>query len=292
MSFARNIIRDLVQKRLWPVALLMAVAIVAIPLLGGGVSSSKSTSSDETLPLAPGPATAASAVELIGPPTVHQRAGKLVDPFRRKPKKAEETTTTPSAGATADTTSSTPSTPSTTEPTPTTPKPSLSVYRTTVRWSEGDAPAKSRRISRLTPLGGLLDPAVLYLGVSKDGKHALFLLGPNATSVGEAKCREATCRVISLGEDDTQIVDLKPADSAPRQFQLEIVSVKSHKLSNAAEAAKARRKVHPDGRDVLSEMLQDAPTLAAAGGFGYDRLLGVIVKVDSSTTTGGKSTQP
>lgn len=281
MSFARNIIRDLVEKRLWPVALLMVIAAVAIPVLGGGLASSKSTS-DEALPAAPDATSASTAVELLGPPSVHKRPGKLVDPFRRAHKKQVETTTTTPAAATSAPTGGT-TAPGTTTTKPAAPKPSLAAYRTTVRWtSSGESTSEARTIKRLTPFGDdVLDPAVMYLGVSQDGKRAIFLLGPNAKSQGDAGCREASCRVISLYPGDTQIVDLSPDDATPSQFELELVSVKRHTYSTAAKAAAARAVVHPDGRDVLALMLQDGPTKAAVAGFGYDRPHGVIVKTNA-----------
>jgi hypothetical protein len=286
MSFARNIIRDLIDKRLWPVALLMAVAIVAIPVLGGGMSSPKTTT-DQALPIAPDAAAAntSSAVELLGPPAVRKRPGKLVDPFRRKPKKKETTVVVTEPGAGAGAKTDTPAAPAT--PTTTVPKASLNVYRTSVRWS-ADSTGKARRLLRLTPLGDdVLNPAALYLGVSKDGKHALFLLGADATSDGDAHCREASCRVISMSSGDTQIVDLKPDGAEPSQFELEVTAVQRHKLGSATEAATARRRVHPDGHDVLLLMLEDAKTATAMTGFGYDRRLGVIVNTSDQSAQAG-----
>ena len=36
MGFLRNVVSDLVEKRLWPVALLLVAAIAAVPMLLGG----------------------------------------------------------------------------------------------------------------------------------------------------------------------------------------------------------------------------------------------------------------
>lgn len=284
MSFARNIIRDLVERRLWPVAVLMVVAIVAIPmLLGGGASSTGA--GEDSLPATPDTASTSSAVELLGPPSVRKRPGKVVDPFRRAKKKADSVTaaaetTEPTAGATAPS-GGTPAPETGTDPA--TPQPSKSVYRTTVRWSTGD-PSKARRISRLTPLGGLLNPAVIYLGVEPGGKHALFLLGPDATSVGEGACREASCRVFALRSGEKQIIDLQRDGSQPTQFELDLVSVSRHEYSTAAKAVAARGRVHPDGRDVLRSIFDDGPTALAIGGFGYDRLRGVMLHADTTPT--------
>ncbi|HWH96259.1 MAG TPA: hypothetical protein VNT03_20520, partial [Baekduia sp.] len=38
MSFLRNILSDLVEKRLWPVAIALVAALVAVPMVLGGSS--------------------------------------------------------------------------------------------------------------------------------------------------------------------------------------------------------------------------------------------------------------
>src|SRR5690349_293432 len=39
MSFLRNVLHDLVEKRLWPVAIALVAALVAVPIVLGGSSS-------------------------------------------------------------------------------------------------------------------------------------------------------------------------------------------------------------------------------------------------------------
>lgn len=283
MTFARNLIRDLVERRLWPLALLLVVAIVAIPLaFAGGDGAS---TGDDALALAPAATpTDKLAVELLGPPSVRGREGAVVDPFRRRPKK-NETTTTSSAQAGADASTGAATTPtevaapspgSGSAPAAPTASASRSVYRTTVRWSS-DGSVKPRSIARLTPLGGVASPALLYLGVGEDRKRALFLRGPDATSIGDGRCVDADCRIVSLASGDSRIVDLHPAGSAPNQFELEVVSVKRDELARAGGAARARAKEHPDGREVLRSLIQGAPTAAVMGAYSFDRAKGVMV---------------
>jgi len=121
---------------------------------------------------------------------------------------------------------------------------------------------------------------VMYLGVDASRKRALFLLGPDATSDGEASCARGTkCRVIALEPGETQIVDFSPLGAVSEQFDLEVVSVKRHKSASAAKAASERRHVHPDGADVLRLIAEDEETLEAISGFAYDRSHGVVVQV-------------
>jgi len=297
MTFARNLIRDLVERRLWPLALLLVVAIVAIPLaFAGGDGAS---TGDDALALAPAATPADKlAVELLGPPSVRGREGAVVDPFRRRPKK-NETTTTSSAQAGADASTGAAATPTEgAAPSPgsgsapaaptASASASRSVYRTTIRWGS-DGSAKARRILRLTPLGSLDTSALLYLGVDDGGKHALFLLGLGATSIGDAKCPADDCRIISLARGDTQTVALQPPlGAALTQFELELVSIKRDELTTAARASKSRAKERSKGRDILRSLIQHAATAHAIGAFAYDRGKGVMVEA----ATGSKVDAP
>jgi len=320
MTFARTLIRELVDKRLWPVAVLLVLALVAVPLMlgGGGSASSVEPLSDVAAPDAG--STPVTAVELAPPPAGGTRSGKVRDPFRRGAKKepglgAGTTTTatfessgggTPTSleggGTTAGgggTTAGGGTTPEDATSSPgesktASPNRARSVYRTTVRWGAGDS-AKAQQILRLTPLGGLNSqalrlaplgglnsPALLYLGVDEDGKHALFLLGPQTTSIGDAECPDAGCRVISLARGDSQTVAVQPAGAQPAQFELKVVSVERDELSTAARASRSRAKEHPDGRDYLRSLIQDAATAHVIGAFAFDRGKGVMVEAPTS----------
>ena len=288
MNFARDLTRDLIAKRLWPVVLVLVGALVAIPLAFGGGGTPSTPGGDLPPVSAPTAAQSATPIELVAPASVASRGGRVVDPFRRPrqaPVTTSSTTSSASGGSTADTGSapgggagaSPPGASPPAESGPVAPKPSLSVYRTTVLWSSTATP-KARRISRLTALGGVTSPALLYLGVAADRKHALFLLGPDATSTGEAGCLNIDCRVISLKNGDTQIVDLQPAGAATIQFELKVMSVRRHELASASAAADERRLEHPDGRDVLRLLLKDRATADAMGQLAYDAHDGVMVK--------------
>lgn len=284
MTFARNLIRDLVAKRLWPLALLLLAAIVAIPLAFGGGGAASPPNDVPAVAPTPAAAPAAVPIELVGPASVRSRGGKLVDPFRRAPAKSDVAPTTNSSSGGGASNGDATSTPGNTgrpasppvqshDPTPG----SRSVYRTTVNWSPGEPPQK-RRIARLTPLGAVVNPALLYLGVAPDGKHAIFLLGPDATFRGDAGCLDAKCRIIALRGGQSQIVDLKPEGGEPRRFELDVVSVKRDDLTSASNAAKSRAKEHPDGRDVLRSLIRHRPTADVIGGYAYDTDRGVLIR--------------
>ena len=280
MTFARALVRDLVDKRLWPVVVLLVAALVAVPLLlaGGG-----SAGAGSPLPAAavgadssPPPARSVSAVELVGPPSVRSRPGPVRDPFRRpKPKAAKASAATPAPSAAA--TPADPGSPQLTPVLPATPVQKPFAYRTQVRFGSTDADAaKAHGISRLTPLGGLTEPALLYLGVSPDGAHATFLLGRNAQQNGEGRCVDVACRIKVLRAGESMVVDVTPAAGEPRQYLLEVVSVKREELPSERLAKRARARVHPDGSDVLLDLTHDGAAGGALGKIVYDRSRGVL----------------
>jgi hypothetical protein len=150
-----------------------------------------------------------------------------------------------------------------------------------VRWGQ-DAKARIHGVSRLQPLGGRSDPALLYLGTTKAGARAAFLLGPNASADGDGTCAEKTCRVLRLKAGDRTVVTVQGEDGgASRQYTLVIDDIARSAASSEAAAAKLRARVDHDGRNVLSAMIKDAATAAAIGQFRFDRTLGAVVAVSA-----------
>jgi|GEM_PF-2981574 len=283
----RQIGRDLVQKKLWPLAVLLVVALVAVPVVIG--SSSEDASAPVPVATAPGTADPGATQSLltVADPAVtskDDRPGKLDDPFYDPPAPPAASTgaaTAPATGAAPSTatpsTGGAPAAPAG-PAAPAEPVVKPTYYRTEVRWYEATK-GKPQPISRLEPFGGLVDTAALYLGVTKsDGVYAVFLLGPGATSDGEAKCEDESCRVMGLKSGQTQIVTVQPADGGEaRQYVLEVVSVRAI-ATDAADARHMRAKVHPDGRDVMRSMWEDGPTAEALRPVQYDQTTGLLVK--------------
>jgi hypothetical protein len=97
VSFLRALLGDLVEKRLWPIALLLAMTAVAVPLVLGRGGTGAAGAPVAAQPAAAGDAAALSApaVEIVGPGSVRSRSGNERDPLRRATK-------APAATATAD----------------------------------------------------------------------------------------------------------------------------------------------------------------------------------------------
>lgn len=103
MSFLQNLWRDLVDKRLWPVAVALVLAAVAVPVLMGGGSSTVTPAPAAPAPTgAAVPGTAQVTVAVDAGTKERSRAGSARDPF--KPlifAKVAKATGGPTTGATA-----------------------------------------------------------------------------------------------------------------------------------------------------------------------------------------------
>ncbi|HUR84840.1 MAG TPA: hypothetical protein VMY78_05805 [Solirubrobacteraceae bacterium] len=297
----RAVTRELIDKRLWPVAILLLAALVAVPVLIG------SSASDAPAPAAVVPAATPakdaaveSAITVVDRAVIgRSRPGAVNDPFfdPPDPEPTASATTTTSSNSTATTSAPATSTPtSTVSPatstpprTTTTPSPATStpqapagtaiertVFRTRLAFGESDD-APVRGVSRLEALGGDSDPALLVLGTTWGGGYAVFLLGPNAISQGDAECAEATCRVIALKEGDTQTVGVRDDDGTARTYNMKIDEITRQVTSTVAGADRLRAREDADGRDVLRSMILDKATANAIGKFAYDRATGAVV---------------
>jgi hypothetical protein len=309
MSPLRQIADDLREKRLWPVALALVVALIAIPLLIGGGSSDAGAGRLAATPAADLVAEADPAVELVGPPAVRSRPGKLRDPFRRtkKAKKAAAPSSSSGSGSASASSSSAKKTaatatggastkssgggaakaPSTSPTRVVAPSnvPSLasrSVYETVARFSGGTHDYE-HPLDRLAVLGGEANPALLYLGVSRGGEYAVFLLGPDATAGGDdGACIVAdTCRAIGLRKGDKLEVEVAADGGTARHYKLELTSLRRIARSTTSAAQRERQRVAKGGRVALRSFAKDAPTAAALSQLRYGPLTGTVALVRS-----------
>ena len=251
MTFFRNILHDLVEKRLWPVALALCAALIAIPML---------MKKDATVPTgsSSGPSTATLAdasVEAVGTPArARLDVGKERNPFQpNKPKvtrSQEPTSTTPTettpsdvassgsgtgsasgsvdtggGGGGGDITPTTPTTPDTT-PIPEPPAPGEMAWTLDVQFGkDGDTkPLKAVLPGRALP--STSDPVLIYLAAVDGGKGARFLVSSDARPQGDGKCKpsEKTCTEITLMKGDTAFFDVAKDDTTV-QYELELTDV-------------------------------------------------------------------
>ena len=288
MNPRETVWRPLVERRLLPVAILLIAALVAVPLLlakdpepVAPVASAPAAGAAE----APGSATAQPIVSLVGDEeeTTRRRVlGAKKNPFTPGPApKAEATaqgttvtTGVQSGGRPADTGSSVTTTttgggggttpaggdsgPAPADPVagpPSPPAPKLELYSLTVRFgsSEGESLEKMN-LARLKPLPSAEDAFLVYLGVGKDEKTAIFMVDASVEPQGDGVCRPnpANCETIHLRKGDTEFFDVQDeTGKTTGQFQLDLLDIKRSTTSSSAKAAAVRAKVSPAGRKLL-----------------------------------------
>jgi hypothetical protein len=263
MSPVTNLWRQLVQRRLWPVAILLIAALAAVPL---------TLAKDPEPPASPPPAEVDTKSELATTPIVaavtpadrakrRKVLGAKKNPFASvKPAdpaadsydgKAPTVVKSPTGGTSDDTGSSgsgstpTGSAPSTGTPTtPATPAPAPKKYaphELTVRFGAADG-VKRQSVKRLQALPSEEEPVLIYMGV-KDGK-AVFLVDHGVTPVGDGECKPSPedCQEIRLREGETEFLDVKDdTGNVTGQYQLDLIKI--HKGSSASASA-AKTSAH------------------------------------------------
>lgn len=266
MSILRDIKTDLVEKRLWPVAVLLLVALVAVPLLLGSSGSAKKTSGTvaQVPPAATPPPSGTSVVALEAPKGRAPLAGNVKDPFVQKflPKPAPTASTStsqPSSGAQTGGSGSGQSGSSGgsggnsggsgnsgggKKPVYTT----ATVDATLTR--AGGRPHTYRGLQRLTPLPSSLNPILVFLGVLQDGRTAVFLVSSDAKAQGDGSCKpsRSTCQTVQLKAGQTEFFDLKTSTGTV-QYELDLIRVRTG--SGSARSAAAAGRASRAGRRAL-----------------------------------------
>ncbi len=249
MSFLKSVWSDLVEKRLWPVAVALLAALVAVPLLLGGGSS-------DALPVAGATGASGAGGELAqvsldaGGPQRLDRRGAVRDPFKqgRAPKTgatgASGLAGAATGGSAGDPTAG-PTTPTTTSPGTTgaagstgggtakaapAPKPkpvSRDDFAVVLRYGEKGSARPAQSVLRLTPLPTAESPSVVYLGVDPSEKTVSFLLSENVTPTGEVTCRpsKAVCDSIAMAPGDRAELAVTDDDGDVTRWVVDVVRI-------------------------------------------------------------------
>ena len=273
----RNVLNELVERRLWPVALLLVLALVAVPLLLSKSASSSDAGTPASTTPTEAPAAVASAARKPGdtPPggepvvSVAQAEepdaplrGHAKDPFRQQHVvQPASGTVTASAGAASapggGTTTPAPSgggTGGSGGQTPPSPAPTYAYASVDVRF--GHAGHKLRKIEdvpRLTPLPNANHPIVVFLGMRRDHATAVFLVSTDVHVQGVGQCvpSRKDCEAIELREGDVALLDYTQADGTVEQYELDLDRVTLHQTTSQALAQQAYARSSRRGRLLL-----------------------------------------
>jgi hypothetical protein len=268
MSAITNVLRQLKERRLWPVAILLVAGLAAIPVVlakepaaappapptttadtGEDVLASQpivaaATASDrakrrKVLGTKKNPFAVAKAATGSEEPPSSDGSNQADDPSTSS---SSDAPSTPSTGGTTSPGTGTPS--STT--TPATPPKVFAPNSLTVRFGD-DSGSVRKTVKRLQPLPSLEAPVAIYLGVSGDGKSAIFLVDEGVEAVGDGECNPAPekCETFKLKAGETEFLDVKDeTGNVVGQYQLDLIKIHRATASSArtrATRAKASR---------------------------------------------------
>jgi len=272
----RSLMNELVERRLWPVALVLVLALVAVPLL----LAKPAPSTEDATPAATTPADpplAGAASSAATPPggepvvAVAQGAkpdaplrGRAKNPFRQQYEQSETTTSVSSAAGSGTATGGTGTDGSGGTGTggggdaggqaPSEPEPTYTYASIDVRF--GHAGHRLRRIEdvpRLTPLPNASNPIVVFLGMRRDHETAVFLVSTDVHVQGLGQCvpSQRECTAIELREGEAAFFDYTTADGDVEQYELDLDRVTLHETTSEAVAQRAFARVSRAGKLLL-----------------------------------------
>lgn len=290
-SFFLDLWQDLREKRLWPVAVGLLAAAIAIPLVMLKPASDGATTAVVTPP-AP-KADPLPAVEVDSGPTHGSKLATFSqrDPFKPmsdlKTADASSSTSSPSStststssskSSTASSASATPAPVTSTKPsissspsssstpsTPSTPSNSTPTTTTPVKWFRYTADISFGEAGKEKTLKGVKDftllpddktAAIVFMGVSNDAKSALFFIAdPAFTASGEGTCNDKQdCRFVKLALDDKKNEETFTSLDGSVVYKLTLLKLNREFISpNQAQGDTTSSKVSPKhGKDAGS----------------------------------------
>jgi hypothetical protein len=313
VNTVRNLVADLVAKRLWPVAALLVVALVAVPVL------LKGSAEEPPLPQVQAPGESGPIVSVAGE---RPRGGS--GPIGRNPFNQRRLST--GSGSTA--TASASAAPDGGQPTSlgrggdnawpgagggdagaanaidrgvdfpglgdvgvvpvdggTTPAPKKpaaksdekATWHVDIRFGRDGKMTARNDVPRLSPLPDRENPFFIYLGVQADGKTALFLVSSDATATGDGRClpNPQNCERVEMRAGDTQYFDVVTPGGEAVQYQLEVTRVRRGSAPSPTAAAAVRSRESGDGRQVLRKAVDTGQV--EVSDLAYSRDLGLVV---------------
>jgi hypothetical protein len=317
MTLITDTWRQIVERRLWPIALLLLAALVAVPVL-----LAKSPTPAAPVPTTSAPATdqasELTAKPIVSPATNVNDASRRVlgtnkDPFRPAVVATPTPTPTPAptsstrgsastaaagsgstGSATAPSGSSTsggsgapasPTTPpsSNTPPPSTTPPPAkpktYPLYSLTVRFGDASGQLTKQHLKRLAPLPDADTPVAIYLGPGPDKRSAVFLVDASVTPQGDGTCKPypADCQTVTLHEGDTEFFDANDATTGAAKSTYELDLINIVRKTTTS-ARKAKVAAHATSK-AGARVLGKRVAESGPLRWAYDRSSGTVAKL-------------
>ena len=249
MNAIKDIWRQLVRRRLWPLAVLLIVAAAAVPMLLSKAPETIPASAVAKLEADDNATTFVSVApegETESTATRRRVLGAPKDPFepqalpkakkKKQPAKAE-TSAGKDAPQTETSDSATPDAPTASAPvipTPTaTPKPTYPLNSIKVRFGKVEETATdltAKTVERLSVLPDDEHPVLVYTGVEDGGKVAIFELTGTIVAEGDGACEPTPedCQLLKLRAGETEFITVaETGEETDGQYQLDVVKIHS-----------------------------------------------------------------
>jgi hypothetical protein len=226
MNAVNNIWRQLVRSKLWPVALLLLAALVAVPMLLAREPAVPEAIAPVAVNTEADDSIAEPIVAKVTPEDRDRRRrvlGVRKDPFRPAPIKTPKVdqpdipeVTQPDAPSTGDTGGSGGGGGGEPAEAPVFYEPGTIVVRFGDATNSGDL--QRFAIPKLGPVPDDEFPLLIYMGLTKNGKKAKFLVDAALEVDGDGTCKPhpASCEIIELAVGETEFLDVinpeTPAD--------------------------------------------------------------------------------
>jgi hypothetical protein len=320
MSFFTNMIKELRDRKLWPIAIGLIVALVAVPILLSKKAPTKLLVPQPTGGLPYSTGTSLPAISVKTTPSASKLAGRGRDPFTPQhvattatvvtattTTPTTPTTSAPSTG-TAGGSASSPSsgggstpvapTPTTPAPTPTTPAPTpkptpkpgppgltdTQTYQVSLAITNAKGGVDTiDPLERLSVLPSLKQPLLVELGVLQGGKQVLFAVEPGAAVGGPGTCTPGPidCEIIALSPGQTEGVSKQTPTGTTPVALFSVNSITAAEHPSVATANQARRTASEAGRQLMANT-----PLSAVSLFQYDPSVGAVVDLRNLTVGG------
>jgi hypothetical protein len=249
--FVGDLVEDLKTKHLWPVALGLLIALIAVPLLLAKPAKKPSAAAPPATPSTTSSSDGPGGFQSIAdvkpividqPQFASQKKSdrKFVrkNPFAGLP--AGSTAGASGGDASAGTgtgsgtdTGTTPDSSGTTYPyTPTggtgTGGTKYYHYVVTAKFGEEGKKQKDKKLTALRSLPDSDNAVIVFLGVRSDGKTAVFLMSSSATTTGDGSCvpSDDECSFLYMKKNDTQTIEAVSSSGEVTTYELKLVNIK------------------------------------------------------------------
>jgi hypothetical protein len=253
--------RALIRRRLWPLALVLVAALVAVPMKLAKIPTVAAPAAAATP--APADDSASTPVVQLLPQTDSTRRRRVLgaqkDPFapaplpkaKKKKKHAKAAAAQATPTATPDASSAAGSggagsapaspTPAPTPAGPTVPAGSIKVRFGAVTATDTAEPP-TVYLQRLAPLEDNATPVLVFEHLTDHGKAAVFSIPGDVTAEGDGKCdpQASVCETLTLHAHDTEFITVSGTDAdgsaTSTQYELDLVDIFTKKTPVPADA--------------------------------------------------------